>query len=310
MQTPHIPVLLDEVLSAFGEISNGVVVDCTLGYAGHSSAILQRFGDISLIGCDKDNEAIAFSAKRLEKFGDRVQIFKSAFGEILPKIDTKNVRGILADIGVSSLQLDKNERGFGLKSQKLDMRMDQNSKISAYDVVNGYSQEELARILRDYGELANANLIATKIVNKRRISPIDSCEKLANLIGLKNLNGRSVSMAVLAFQAIRIEVNSELAELENLLDCIENSDIDDCVVAIIAFHSLEDRIVKNRFKKWASNCICPQDSLRCMCGNNHAIGKIINKKPIVASETEIKLNSRSGCAKMRVFKILRGANAR
>ena len=309
MQTPHIPVLLNEVLSAFSEITSGVIVDCTLGYAGHSSAILSSLLDVSLIGCDRDDEALKFSTKKLENFGDRFKIYKSTFGEILSKIELKNVLGILADIGVSSLQLDKDERGFGINSKNLDMRMDIKSKISAFDVVNTYSYEHLTQILKDYGELPNAGVIANKIIKEREISLIDSGERLAKIIGNKSINRRNINPAILAFQAIRIEVNQELAQLENLLNSIESLDIDDCVVAIISFHSLEDRIVKNRFKKWASSCICPQGVMRCTCGNNNAIGKIISKKAITASSAEIKANSRSSCAKMRVFKISRMKNA-
>ncbi|QCD52394.1 16S rRNA (cytosine(1402)-N(4))-methyltransferase RsmH [Campylobacter sp. RM16192] len=310
MESPHIPVLLEEVLSAFDDIKNGSVVDCTLGYAGHSSAILANNKNVNLIACDRDDEAINFSSCRLKEFAGRVKIYKSRFSEILNKIDTKEVRGILADIGVSSLQLDKDDRGFSLKSENLDMRMDRDSQISAFDVVNFYDEDRLAQIFRDYGELTNAKQIASKIILARKNGEIKSASELANIIGTKFLKNRSISPATLAFQAIRIEVNNELAELETLLDAIENSDIDNCVVAIISFHSLEDRIVKTRFKKWVKSCICDDSAMRCTCGNNHSKGKIITKKAIMASSKEIKENPRSSCAKMRVFKILRGNNAR
>ena len=303
LNSPHIPVLLEEVLSAFSGIKSGVIVDCTLGYAGHSNAILERNKDINLIACDRDEEAIEFSAAKLKKFQNRVKIYKSEFSEILNKVDTKQIRGILADIGVSSLQIDKNERGFSLKSENLDMRMDSSLEISAFDVVNFYSEERLARVFRDYGELPNANKIASKIVSARKNGDIKSAKELADIIGGKFLGGRSVNPAILAFQAIRIEVNNELEELENLLNAIENSDIDDCIVVVISFHSLEDRIVKTRFKKWAKNCICPDSAMRCTCGGNRAKGEIVVKKAIIASAKEIKSNPRSSCAKMRVFKI-------
>lgn len=310
MDSPHIPVLLCEVLDAFSGVGSGVIVDCTLGYAGHCAAILESNGGISAIGCDKDEEAIDFSSKKLAKFGDRVRIYKSDFSEILSKVDVKDVRAILADIGVSSLQLDKNERGFSLKSDVLDMRMDKSADISAFDVVNSYSIERLTKIFKEYGELPNAAAIAERIAGERRNGAIDSGVKLAKIIGSKNIKGRGVNPAILAFQAIRIEVNGELAKLERLLDTIEKSPIDDCVVAIISFHSLEDRIVKNRFKKWSSDCVCPQGVMKCVCGANHAIGETVSKKAITASATEIKSNSRSACAKMRIFKISRKRNAR
>ncbi len=303
-------MLLDEVLRAFEDIKSGAIIDCTLGYGGHSSAILEQNQNVNLIACDQDEEAIKFSFERLKKFGQRAQIFKNKFSEILGKVEQGQIRGILADIGVSSLQLDKNERGFGLKSENLDMRMDSQAKFSAYDVVNSYSAKELERIFEDYGELPHPAKFATKIVETRQNGEIKSAERLAQIIGLKGVNGRSVSAATLAFQAIRIEVNNELSELQNLLRSIEDSQIDECVVAIISFHSLEDRIVKNKFRQWAQNCICPPQALKCTCGGNNALGKIVSKKAITPSAAEIKANPRSSCAKMRIFKISRGKNAR
>ncbi|WP_172199155.1 16S rRNA (cytosine(1402)-N(4))-methyltransferase RsmH [Campylobacter sp. RM16188] len=310
MNSPHVPVLPSEVLQAFSDIKEGVVVDCTLGYAGHSSLILEQNDNIKLIACDQDDEAIEFSTNKLAKFKDRVSIFKSRFSEILSKVNIQEIRGILADIGVSSLQLDKNERGFGLKSDNLDMRMDTSGELTAYEVVNFYPEYKLAQIFKDYGELTNAKQIAASIANARQKQKISSASELARIIGTKSIKNRSVSPAILAFQAIRIEVNSELAELENLLNAIENSSINECVVAIISFHSLEDRIVKNRFKKWAKSCICPDEAMRCTCGNNYSIGEIVTKKAIMPSVDETKQNPRSSCAKMRIFKISRGKNAR
>ncbi|MGB2553135.1 16S rRNA (cytosine(1402)-N(4))-methyltransferase RsmH [Campylobacter sp. MOP51] len=311
MNSPHVPVLPSEVLQAFSDIKEGVVVDCTLGYAGHSSLILEQNDNIKLIACDQDDEAIEFSTNKLAKFKDHVSIFKSRFSEILSKVNTQEIRGILADIGVSSLQLDKNERGFGLKSDNLDMRMDTSGELTAYEVVNFYPEHKLAQIFKDYGELTNAKQIAANIANERQKQKISSASELARIIGTKSIKNRSVSPAILAFQAIRIEVNAELAELENLLNAIENSSINECVVAIISFHSLEDRIVKNRFKKWAKSCICPDEAMRCTCGNNHSIGEIVTKKAIMPSVDETKRNPRSSCAKMRIFKISRGKkNAR
>ena len=310
MNSPHVPVLLDEVLQAFAYIKSGAIVDCTLGYGGHSSVILEQNQNINLIACDQDEEAIKFSSERLKTFGQRVQIFRSKFSEILAKVEQGQIRGILADIGVSSLQLDKNERGFGLKSENLDMRMDAQAKISAYDVVNFYSAKELERIFENYGELPNPAKFAAKIIEARQSGEIKSAERLAQIIGLKGINGRSVSAATLAFQAIRIEVNNELGELQNLLQSIEDSQIDECIVAIISFHSIEDRIVKNKFRQWAQSCICPPQALRCTCGGDNALGKIVSKKAITPSAAEVKANPRSSCAKMRIFKISRGKNAR
>ncbi|MBR8466036.1 16S rRNA (cytosine(1402)-N(4))-methyltransferase RsmH [Campylobacter sp. faydin G-140] len=305
MQSPHISVLLDEVTDIFADIK-GTFIDCTLGYAGHSNAMLTKNKNINLIACDRDDEAIEFSSKRLSKFKDRVKIYKSNFSQLMENLsqdELKDVRGIFADIGVSSLQIDKNERGFSINSDTLDMRMDVCARISAYDVVNGYSQEKLSEIFYKFAELHNAQTIAAKIVSARAKQPIKSAKELTQIIGKNRLNGRSVSLAILAFQAIRIEVNDELGELERLLSSIKNANFKDCKVAVISFHSLEDRIVKNTFKEWAKNCICPSDVMRCMCGNNHAIGKILTKKAIVPNMNEIAYNSRASCAKMRLFHI-------
>lgn len=308
MEIPHIPVLKNEILEAFRDCQNGIFLDCTLGYAGHSSEILNQNKNLNLIACDRDTEAINFSTKRLEIFGDRVKIFKSKFSEILDQISVqnqKNIVGILADIGVSSLQIDKNERGFSINSDELDMRMDKSQLKDAKFVVNSYSEAELTKIFFEYGELVNAKEIAHKIALARTNKELTNAKELAKIIGENRVKGRSISNAILAFQAIRIEVNKELNELEILLDKIENSAINRAKIAIITFHSLEDRIVKNRFKKWSQSCICPSFALRCECGNNHAIGKIITKKAVVASVAEIRQNSRASCAKLRIFEINR-----
>lgn len=304
LDAPHIPVLLDAVKEAFGDCNDGIMVDCTLGYGGHSEALLRSNPHLRLIGCDRDAEAIAFSTKRLEPFKDRVQIIHGPFSSLLKQIDTQKIRGILADIGLSSLQIDKPSRGFGLDSPVLDMRMDERASLSAYDVVNSYSFEALGEILREYGELNEWRAIAQKIINTREKSPIKSAKELANLVGTKPRHGRKVSTAILVFQAIRIEVNDELGELSSLLRQIENADLKNCKVGIITFHSLEDRMVKRAFKAWQESCICPPFALRCECGNNHALGKIITKKPIVADELELKLNSRASSAKLRLFDVL------
>ena len=307
MQIPHIPVLYNEVLEVFKSVENGVIIDCTLGYGGHSGGILKSNPNVNLIACDRDDEAISFSKNRLSEFGNRVQIYKSNFSQILNLINTNSVRGILADIGVSSLQIDKNERGFGLQSDELDMRMDKTSEKDAKFVVNSYSKDELTRIFNEYGELANSHKIADKIVAYRTNKTITSAKELVSIVGNKSVKGRSVSEAILVFQAIRIEVNDELAELTNLLNSIENSKINKAKVAIISFHSLEDRIVKNRFKKWEKNCVCPDFFIKCECGGNHALGRILSKKAITANKDELMTNSRASSAKMRVFEIDRKA---
>lgn len=305
MNSIHIPVLLNEVVESFRDINDGVILDCTLGYGGHSKALLDTLPNIKIIACDQDDMAISYCTNKFKNYTDRIQIYKSNFSQILQKIPQENIRAILADIGVSSLQLDLNERGFALKSDILDMRMDSSNQLDAKTIVNNYSQSQLEKIFYEYGELPNAKSIANKIIIARQNKEISSAKELVQIIGNSNLQNRSVNIATLAFQAIRIEVNKELDVLKELLNSIQNSAINHARVAIISFHSLEDRIIKDKFKSWQSSCICPSEAMRCECGNNHSIGKIITKKPITPSAQEIKANSRSACSKMRIFDIKR-----
>ena len=305
MNSIHIPVLLNEVVEAFRDINDGVILDCTLGYGGHSKALLDTLPNIKIIACDQDDMAISYCTNKFKNYADRIQIYKSNFSQILQKIPQENIRAILADIGVSSLQLDLNERGFALKSDILDMRMDSSNQLDAKTIVNNYSQSQLEKIFYEYGELPNAKSIANKIIIARQNKEISSAKELVQIIGNSNLQNRSVSIATLVFQAIRIEVNKELDVLKELLNSIQNSAINHARVAIISFHSLEDRIIKDKFKSWQSSCICPSGVMRCECGNNHSIGKMITKKPITPSAQEIKANSRSACSKMRIFDIKR-----
>lgn len=309
MKTPHIPVLLDEVLSIFKDV-NGSIFDCTLGYAGHSSALLQAHPDSRLIACDKDDEALSFSTKRLEPFKAQTKLLKGPYSEIFSSLNSDelaNLGGILADIGVSSLQLDKDERGFCLNSSALDMRMDTSSAQSAKQLLASISRADLEQILKEYGELKNYKSLADKILSARAIAPITSAKQLADIVGRANIKGRSVSVATLVFQAIRIAINDELTQLQGLLNSIElfarKGKISSCVVAIISFHSLEDRIVKESFKSWAKECICPANALRCECGKNHSLGQILTKKPLVASASELAFNPRASSAKLRAFRI-------
>jgi len=304
-EIPHIPVLYREVIDAFASCAEGEIIDCTMGYGGHSSLLLENNPKITLTGIDQDPTAIEFSSRRLEPFADRVEIRRGRFSEVAAKVmEEKGERicGILADIGVSSLQLDQRERGFSYESDTLDMRMNPDAPLSADIVVNEYAQSDLEKILREYGEVANARKVAETIVKAR---PFSSAKELSNAIFHLMPKGKKIHPSTLVMQAIRIEVNDELGELNRLLDAIESSPIASLRVAIITFHSLEDRIVKNRFSKWAKNCICPDDAMRCTCGNNHAIGKVITKKPLTAQEDELRSNPRSRSAKLRVFEIRR-----
>lgn len=301
---PHIPVLYREVVATFEDITEGIIIDCTMGYGGHSSLILDSNPNIKLIAIDQDQTAIDFSTKRLEKYGDRVEIRKGRFSnviqDILKEYDPKMLKGVLADIGVSSLQLDQKDRGFSYESETLDMRMDKDASLSASHVVNEYSQNDLEIILRDYGEIKNYKKIASVVMQKR---PFFSAKALSDAISPFMPKGKKIHPATLLMQAIRIEVNDELGELKNLLKAIEDAKLPDAKVAIISFHSLEDRIVKQTFATWAKSCTCPSKAFRCECGNNHQLGKIITKKPLTAGDDELKSNARSRSAKLRVFKM-------
>lgn len=304
-EIPHIPVLYREVIEAFSVCKEGIIIDCTMGYGGHSSLLLDNNDTLQLIGIDQDPTAIAFSSKRLEPFGNRVEIRRGRFSDVARDAMEENgekICGILADIGVSSLQLDQRERGFSYESDTLDMRMNPDAPLSAYEVVNEYSQSALENILREYGEVTNARKVAETMVQRR---PFNSAKELSNAIFHLMPKGKKIHPSTLVMQAIRIEVNDELGELTRLLDAIEASVIKNLRVAIITFHSLEDRIVKNRFSKWSKNCICPDDAMRCTCGNNHSIGKVITKKPLTAQDDELRANSRSRSAKLRIFEIRR-----
>ncbi len=298
IEIPHIPVLFDEVIDTFKDCDDGYIIDCTLGYGGHSEGLLQNNPNIKLIGNDQDDEALEFSKVRLEQFKDRVIFHKGNFDSVVPYFHDHKISGILADIGVSSLQLDNSNRGFGFESEVLDMRMNQQQSLSAKDVVNNYSQSELEYIFKEYGEVREYKKVASIILENR---PFDSAKDLAQLLKSKMYKGK-LHPATLPFQAIRIEVNNELGVLKDLFDSIENQDLSNCVVAIISFHSLEDRIVKNYFKKWTKKCICPDYVDRCECGNNHQKGKVVTKKPIIPTKEEIKINARSRSSKLRIFK--------
>ena len=301
---PHIPVLYAEVLEAFEDIEDGIIIDCTMGYGGHSSMILESNPNIKLIAIDQDQTAIDFSTCRLEKFADRVVIkkgrFSSVIKEIVKEYGIKNIRGVLADIGVSSLQLDQKDRGFSYESDNLDMRMDKDAPLSASEVVNNYTSDELEHILLEYGELRNYKKIASAIIENR---PFNSAKDLGDKLKHLLPQGKKIHPATLLMQAIRIEVNDELGELKSLLQTIKEAKFPNAKVAIISFHSLEDRIVKQTFNEWKQNCICPQEAMRCMCSNNNSLGKVLTKKPIMATDKELKENVRSRSAKMRIFKM-------
>jgi len=305
MNTPHIPVLLQEVLLGFKNIKSGYFVDCTLGYAGHSTAILERYEHLKHIGIDRDDEALAFSKDRLSIFKEKSKLYKGTFSTVFPILQESPIVGVLADFGVSSLQLDKMERGFSFASDNLDMRMDSTAELSAYEVVNEYDQEKLEYILNHYGEVRSYKRVASAIIEARSQKRIESAKELSDIICSVVPKGGKIHPATLSFQGIRIEVNAELYEIEALLDALEerakNRELEDTIVSLITFHSLEDRLVKNRYKRWATECICDANAMRCTCGKNNALGKMLVRKPITATKEELKVNARSRSAKLRTF---------
>lgn len=301
---PHIPVLCEEVVETFALLpkSGGILIDCTLGFGGHSLALLQTYPNLSIIGIDQDKCARSYAQSLLS--GHKVEILEGNFAEkISQALTSPNIIGVLADIGVNSMQFDDLNRGFSFLSPCLDMRMNQDDNpLHASRVINTYPKMELERIFKEYGEIKEYKKMATLIVQEREKKPFESGVELSAFLQ-KHFKKHKTHPATLAFQAIRIEVNDELSSLSTLLSELANhkDKLHKAKVALISFHSLEDRIIKTTFKRWEKSCICPQDAIRCECGNTHSYGRILTKKPITPSLQEIKANPRSRSAKLRVF---------
>ena len=306
LEFAHIPVLYREIMEIMAPKAGETFVDCTLGGGGHSKGFLERTApDGRLIGIDQDLEALAAAKKNLAQFGERVRYIHSNYenlSEILAAEAPEGVEGILFDIGVSSHQLDDAERGFSyMHDAPLDMRMDQTRDFSAYEVVNRYSEDELYRIIREYGEENWAKRIAQFIVEKRKIKAIETTGELVEVIKAaipKKARMDGSHPAKRTFQAIRIEVNSELEVLEKTIEQAVKNLKKGGRLGIISFHSLEDRIVKEKFKYLAAKCICPPEMPICCC-NKVAEVKILTKKPVVAQADELESNSRAKSAKFR-----------
>ena len=308
MEFKHYSVMLNETIEQLNIRPDGIYVDGTLGGAGHSSEIAKRLTTGRLIGIDQDADAIAAASERLKDYKDKVTIVRSNYAqmkEVLHNLGIEKVDGILLDLGVSSFQLDTPERGFTYRSEDapLDMRMDDRQKLTARDIVNEYSEMELFRIIRDYGEDRFAKNIAKHIVSAREQKPIETTGELNGIIKgaiPMKVQGTGGHPSKRTYQAIRIELNHELDVLrDNLDDMIELLN-DGGRCCIITFHSLEDRIVKSAFKKNENPCTCPSNFPVCVCGNKSR-GHVVTRKPILPSEKELEENSRSKSAKLRVF---------
>jgi len=302
----HIPVLLNETIDLLNVKDGGIYVDATLGGAGHSKAIEESAKLERLIGIDQDEEALTFAKTNLKDF-DNVTYVHDNFRNIdivLEELKIDKVDGILIDIGVSSHQIDTAERGFSFRfDAKLDMRMDTSKDFSAYDLVNTYSEEKLTEIIRNFGEEKFAKSIARHIVKARTNKEIETTKELENIIlsSVPRYKGQSGSNNVQrTFQAIRIEVNQELEVLTEFIDKAVSKLKSGGRLAIITFHSLEDRIVKQKFRELATGCICPPGLLYCVCGHKPDV-KIITKHPVTATQEELGINSRSSSAKLRVI---------
>ena len=308
MEFKHKSVLLNETIDGLNIKPDGIYVDGTLGGGGHAYEVCRRLGEKgSIVGIDQDAAAIEAASARLKDFGEKVTIVRSNYCDMkskLHELGIDKVDGIVLDLGVSSYQLDTAERGFSYREDApLDMRMDTRQKMTARDIVNDYTEADLYRVIRDYGEDKFAKNIAKHIVQARAVKPVETTAELSEIIRASipmKFQKKSGHHAKRTFQAIRIELNRELDVLRDSLDDMIDLLNPGGRLCIITFHSLEDRIVKSAFRKNENPCTCPPDFPVCVCGKKSK-GSIITKKPILPSEEELEYNSRSKSAKLRIF---------
>ena len=303
----HTSVLLYECIEALNIRDGYTYIDCTAGGGGHSLEIAKRLGKNSRLICfDRDKAAIAAATERLKDYLDKVTFVNenfSSLSEIIKQFNIDNLGGVLADLGCSSHQFDTADRGFSyMQNARLDMRMDTDATLSAYNVVNEYSEDRLRKIFFEYGEERFSSRIAASIIKTRAQKPIETTGELSDIIksAIPSYNrNEGPHPAKRTFQAIRIEVNGELDAIEPVISAAANSLVSGGRIAIISFHSLEDRIVKQKYKALSSGCTCPRDFPVCVCGNKPIL-KEVSKKPILPSEDELANNPRSRSAKLRI----------
>ena len=305
----HVTVLLREVVEALRPGPGKRYLDGTIGAGGHSEEILVRSSpDGQVLGLDRDDAALVAACERLHRFRARLTVRQTSFAharEVLAELGWRGVDGAILDLGISSHQLDRPERGFSFRGDgALDMRMDRRQPLDAYQVVNEFSAAVLERILREYGEEPSARKIAQAIVTARRHKPIHMTGELATIVeSVKRGARREHHPATQTFQALRIAVNQELDQLQTFVESGYEILLPTARMAIISFHSLEDRIVKRAFRKWSSACLCPPRILRCQCGWSQKV-KLLTKKPIVPAAAELRANPRARSAKLRVVERL------
>ena len=299
----HAPVMVEEVLNLLG--GSKEVLDCTLGGGGHSEALLAAGASVTAL--DQDEAALNEARKRLaaHEAAGRFRAFRGNFSDIdqVPEVRGRNFDGVLADLGVSSHQIDADERGFSFRpGALLDMRMDSRSTTTAADLLNTLDEADLTRLFRDYGDEPRASRLAREVVRRRQRSPMKVSDDLVDAIrGSFGPRSGPADFARL-FQAVRIAVNDELSALERALPLLRNRLAPNGVMSVIAYHSGEDRIVKNAFREWSRDCVCPPKQLQCTCGGHNALGQLITKKAIKASAEEIEKNPRSRSARLRAWR--------
>ncbi len=307
MEFKHVSVLLEECIEALNIKKQGYYVDCTMGGAGHSSHIVSNLNnDGRLIGIDQDTDALNAAKEKLKDYNNVIYVHNNFHNiyDILEELNIEKVDGILMDLGVSSYQLDAGERGFSyMQDAPLDMRMNRDKEFSAYDVINDYSEEDLYRIIKDYGEERFSKRIASFIVKRRNEKPIETTLELVDIIKAAipaKARRDGPHPAKRTFQAIRIEVNGELEILDKAIDDSVKKLNSNGRLAIITFHSLEDRIVKNKFRDLENPCKCPKEFPICACGKKPTV-KVLSRRAIAPTDEEIEVNPRSRSAKLRVL---------